>query len=94
MTVAVLVIAALALGIAAAAIALSLTARNDAAGTRNELARHRHSHTLQQPDAPARRHGTEPGPAPRVDEHAAPPTSEMPALQPPGTRRVRDDPQA
>lgn len=100
MTTAVLVIAAVALLLAAVALALSVNTRHDAKATRNELARHRYSHTLGQPDSPARRHSENPGPAPRVEEDAAPATGVIPAqpgptLPPPGTRpRVREDPQA
>lgn len=100
MTLAALIVNALALIVAAAAVWLALWARADAAATRNELARHRHSHTLQQPEVAARRHSTDPGPPPRVDEHAAPATGILPAqpgptrLPPPGRRRVREDPQA
>jgi hypothetical protein len=88
-----LIVAALALLASCVALAVAWTARNDAAATRSELARHRHSHTLQRPEQPARRHGEIPGPQPLADEHAAPATEAMP-LVPPGRRRVRDDPQA
>lgn len=78
---------------AAAALVLAILARNDATATRGELKRHRHSHTLQREEEPARRHSDRPGPAPVADEHAAPPTAEIGAMRPP-RRRVREDPQA
>jgi hypothetical protein len=87
-----LIVAALALGLAAGSFGLSLSARSEAKATRGELARHRHSHAQRRAtDPPARRHGERPGPEPLADEHAAPATTEMGALPPPGTRWAGQD---
>jgi hypothetical protein len=88
-------LAAIAVALSLAALVFAVLARNEATATRGELSRHRHSHTLQRPEEPAARHSERPGPPPPADPDAAPPTAEMGAvLQPPRTRRVRDNPQA
>jgi hypothetical protein len=83
-----LILSLLALVVALGALAVAWTARNDAAATRAELKRHRHSHTLQAEERGARRHGEAPGPEPEADEHAAPPTAAMQRVDTPTGRRV------
>jgi hypothetical protein len=87
------ILAVVALLLSGGALAFAVAARRDAAATRGELQRHRHSHTLQRPEEPARRHSERPGPPPVADPDAAPPTAEIGAMRPP-RRRVREDPQA
>jgi len=90
MTIAALIVAALALGLAAAAIYLAVQARGDALTCRRELSRHRKAHADGQEERRAgRRASAEPEPyderawlgrEPLPDEH--PPTAPVDAFGP------------
>jgi hypothetical protein len=83
LTLAALIVAAVALGAAAVAIWLAVLARGEAITCRRELARHRHSHAQQAEEQPAARHSARPGPPPAVTEDG-PATEALPAM-PSGT---------
>lgn len=92
MTLAALIIAALALGVAAVAVWLAVVARADALTCRRELARHREAHANAAEERRAVRHRApepEPArPAQQPEPDTGPPTSQIDARDLP-TREAR-----
>jgi hypothetical protein len=80
MTLAAIIVAALALGVSAVAVWLSVVARNDAITCRRELARHRHSHAERAEEQRGSLHSARPGPPPAVTADG--PATEQLAAQP------------